>query len=1048
VLAGFCAQHRKMGKSLYLRDQVFAEWINKVDSLVQDERGYSILELILDDSVDYTDETCEYPIEVVQLVIFAIQIALGELLRHHGAKPAAVVGQSLGEAAAAYFAGGLSLADATRTICARSHLMGEGEAMLFGEYIRLMALVEYSAEEIRDVFSDFPDLEVCVYAAPTQTVIGGPPEQVDAIIARAEAEGKFARKFQTKGASHTTQMDPLLGELAAELQGITPHPLTIGYFSTVHEGGYIRPGGQPIHDVDYWKKGLRHSVHFTQGIRNAVDNGHTTFLELAPNPVALMQVGLTTAAAGLHDAQLIGTLARKSDEVESVLAAMAQLYTYGHDLDFATLFTPAAGPDDYADIPPTRFKRKPHWLNAHFSADGSGILPGTHVAMPDGRHVWEFAPQGPTDLAALVKAAAVQVLPDASLAATEQRAVPGDGARLVTTLTRHPGGAAVQVHARIDESFTLVYDAIVSRSGAVSHLPAAVATGVAVSAPPAVADPVEDSPDAEILHDSLAAGAGLTASLGKWSPDSAETVHDRLSTIVGSAMGYEPEDLPWEVPLIELGLDSLMAVRIKNRVEYDFDLPPIQLTAVRDANLYAVEKLIEYAIENREAVSELHEHQKTLTPDEIAAEQAAIAAGEIPAELAEKLAAKHPELQSDVPPPPSDPSGPGIPAPPPEPAQSPAAAGNALSQQAVIDALGTDVPPREAAERITFATWAIVTGKSPGGIFNELPKVDDATAAKIAERLSERAEGTITVEQVKAATTIEELATDVREYLEAGELEGFVRTLRAPAEGVDRAPVFVFHPAGGSTVVYEPLIKRLPADNPVYGLERVEGSIEERAQQYVPKLLEIGGTGPFILAGWSLGGALAYACAVGLARAGADVRFVGLIDTVRAGEDVPQTKEEIRARWDRYALFAQRTFNVEIPAIPYEELENLDDDGQVRFVLDAVKASGVNIPGGVIEHQRTSYLDNRALDTAKIEPFDGPVTLYMADRYHDDAIMFEPRYGIRQPDGGWGQFASDLEVVPIGGEHIQAIDEPYIAKVGAHLSEAITRIQAQDKLDQ
>ena len=78
-------------------------------------------------------------------------------------------------------------------------------------------------------------------------------------------------------------------------------------------------------------------------------------------------------------------------------------------------------------------------------------------------------------------------------------------------------------------------------------------------------------------------------------------------------MGYEPEDLPWEVPLIELGLDSLMAVRIKNRVEYDFDLPPIQLTAVRDANLYAVEKLIEYAIEHRDEVEELHEHQKTQT---------------------------------------------------------------------------------------------------------------------------------------------------------------------------------------------------------------------------------------------------------------------------------------------------------------------------------------------------------------------------------------------------------------------------------------------------
>ncbi len=1053
VLAGFGAQHRKMGKSLYLRDDVFAEWINKVDALVQDERGYSILELILDDSIDYTDETCQYPIEVVQLVIFAIQIALGELLKHHGAKPAAVVGQSLGEAAAAYFAGGLSLADATRTICARAHLMGEGEAMLFGEYIRLMALVEYSADEIAEVFSDFPGLEVCVYAAPSQTVIGGPPEQVDAIIERCETEGKFARKFQTKGASHTTQMDPLLGELAAELQGIAAHPLKIGYFSTVHEGNYIRPG-EVIHDVDYWRKGLRHSVYFTHGIRNAVDNGHTTFLELAPNPVALMQAGLTTASAGLHDGQLIPTLARKEDEVDSMVAAMAQLYVYGHDLDFRTLFAPASQPGDYADIPPTRFRRKEHWLNAHFSADGAALIPGTHVAMPDGRHVWEYAAQGQTDLAALVKAAAVQVLPDATLTASEQRAVPGEGARLVTTLTRHPGGASVQVHARIDESFTLVYDAIVARAGAAAALPAAVATGVAV-AETAVAQPEpEQVDDADILHDNLAAGAGVAAQLGKWTPGGAETVHDRLGLIVGSAMGYEPEDLPWEVPLIELGLDSLMAVRIKNRVEYDFDLPPIQLTAVRDANLYAVEQLIVYAIENREQVAELAEHQKGMTADEIAAEQAKLAAGEIPEALAEKLAAKHPEahVAAAVPPPPTNPAGPTAPVPPPptnpagpaaEQSSAAGAAAKVLTQQAVIDALGTDVPPREAAERVTFATWAIVTGKSPGGIFNPLPKIDDDTAAKIAARLTERCEGTITVDDVRAAATIEELATTVRDHLESGELDGFVRTLRARPEGSAKVPVFVFHPAGGSTVVYEPLLKRLPADTPMYGLERVEGSIEERAAIYVPKLLEMGGDGPFILAGWSLGGVLAYACAIGLKKAGVDVEFVGLIDTVRAGEEIPQTKEEIRARWDRYALFAQRTFNVEIPAIPYEELEVLDDDGQVRFVLDAVKASGVNIPGGVIEHQRTSYLDNRAIDTAHIEPYDGHVTLYMADRYHDDAIMFEPRYGTRKPDGGWGEFVSDLEVVPIGGEHIQAIDEPYIAKVGAHMSEAINRIQSE-----
>jgi polyketide synthase 13 len=1055
VLAGFGAQHRKMAKNLYLRNPVFAEWIDKVDAYVQIERGYSIVEMILDDSVDYG-------IETTQVTIFAIQVALGELLKHHGAKPAAVVGQSLGEAAAAYFAGGLSLADATRAICSRSHLMGEGEAMLFGEYIRLMALVEYSADEIKTVFSDFPDLEVCVYAAPNQTVIGGPPAQVDAIIARCEQQGKFARKFQTKGASHTSQMDPLLGELSAELQGIQAHPITMGYFSTVHEGRYIKPG-ETIHDVEYWKKGLRHSVYFTHGIRNAVDNGHTTFLELAPNPVALMQVGLTTAAAGLPDAQLIPTLARKQDEVDSMTQAMAQLYVHGHDLDMRTLFTRASGaggPEDFANIPPTRFKRKEHWLDAHFSGDGSVIMPGTHVALPDGRHVWEYAPRGETDLAALVKAAAAQVLPDVQLIASEQRAVPGDGARLVTTLTRHPGGASVQVHARIDESFTLVYDALVSRGGQAAVLPTAVGAGSAIaSTVTAPAAPVEEEPDAETLHDSLTL-RNMPAGFTKWAPDSGETIHDRLATIVSAAMGYEPEDLPWEVPLIELGLDSLMAVRIKNRVEYDFDLPPIQLQAVRDANLYAVEKLIEYAVEHRDEVQQLHEYQKTKTAEEIADEQArllsgtAAAAAQTPApDTAAQSATSAPTTDAPIPQPTTSPEGPAaqpIPAPPTGPSgpaaqPSPSAAAQALNQRAVAEALGSDVPPRDAAERVTFATWAIVTGKSPGGIFNPLPTLDDDTAAKMAQRLAERADGPITAEDVKAAETIEALAEKVREHLEAGQLDGFVRALRARPEGSAKVPVFVFHPAGGSTVVYEPLLKRLPPDTPMYGFERVEGSIEERAMTYLPRLVQMQREGPFVLVGWSLGGALAYACAVGLKRLGCDVPFVGLIDTVRPGEEIPQTKEEIRKRWDRYARFAERNFNVIIPEIPYEQLEQLDDEGQVKFVLEAVKASGVQIPAGIIEHQRTSYLDNRALDTVHIQPYDGHVTLYMADRYHDDAIMFEPRYAIRRPDGGWGDYVSDLEIVHIGGEHIQAIDEPIIAKVGAHMSEALRRIEAERK---
>lgn len=1046
VMAGFGAQHRKMGKSLYLRDPIFAEWIDKVDSYVQEERGYSVVELILDDSH-------EYGIETSNIAIFAIQIGLGEVLKAHGAKPTAVIGQSLGEPASAYFAGGLSLADATRVICSRAHLMGEGEAMLFGDYIRLMALVEYSADELKTVFADFPDLEVCVYAAPSQTVIGGPPAQVDAIVARCEAEGKFARKLQTKGAGHTSQMDPLLGEFAAELQGIEPMSPKIGIFSTVHEGTFIRGGGEPLHDVDYWKKGMRHSVYFTHGTRNAVDAGHTTFLELAPNPVALMQVGLTTMASGLPDAQLIATLARKEDEVESMVKAMAQLYVHGHALDPRTLFSRAAKSADYAPIPATEFKRKPHWLPAHFSADGSTRIPGTHVSLPDGKHVWEWSPRevAGVDFAELVKTAATLVLPGAQLTAFEQRAIPGEGSTLVTTLSRHPGGATVQVHARIGESFTLVYDAVVSRAGQGGALPFATAAGVATngsavvsaSAAPSHAVAVVEEEVPEEIHDNLLSGAGAGADFKKWSKESGEPVIDRLATIVSMAMGYEPEDVPREVPLIELGLDSLMAVRIKNRVEFDFDLPPIQLQAVRDANLLDVERLVIYALENPDAVHELHDYQQTDEFKEAAPTGGMLSKADIEAALtagaAESVPAEVPAAE-----PAADSAPPAIAQEATISAETSelAKAAAAMNQEAIAEALNADVPPRDAAERVAFATWAIVTGESPGSIFNALPKIDDATAEKLAERLSQRADGEIPAEEVKLAPTIEALGEVVRSRLEAGKIDGFVRTLAPRQEGSTAVPVFVFHPAGGSTVVYEPLLKRLPEGTPMFGFERVEGTIEERAAKYVPKLMELH-DGPFILAGWSLGAVLAYACAVGLKEAGAEVAWVGNIDGVRPGTPILQTKEETRKRWDRYAAFAQKTFNVEIPAIPYEQLEELDDAGQVTFVLEAVKASGVQIPGGIIEHQRTSYLDQRAIDTSTPVKFDGHMTLYMADRYHDDAITFEPAYATRQPDGGWGEFVSDLEVVPVGGEHIQVIDEPIIAKVGAHMSQALRTINAQ-----
>ncbi|WP_107987195.1 polyketide synthase Pks13 [Rhodococcus sp. OK519] len=975
VFSGYGSQHRKMAKQLYIENSVFRAAVDEVDVLIEDEAGYSMKEKFLDDSIDYDVETS-------QVGIFTIQVALAKTLRHHGADPAALVGHSMGEAAAAYVSGGLSLEDAVRVICSRSRLMGEAEGLLEGDAIRLMALVEYSSEEIEKVLPDFPNLEVCVYAAPTHTVIGGPEPEVNAIVARAESEEKLARVLQTKGASHTSQVDPLLGELAAELAGIEPHTLKVGQYSSVDQDAFYPAGHAPIHPVDYWTKGLRHSVYFTGAVKAAVDAGHTTFVELAPNPVTLMSVAATAWAAGIADSQLIQTLKRKEDEPLGVLTALAHLYVHGHAVDLSSLL-PAG---DFADLPRTAFLRKRHWIDARVSSAGNTRVPGAHVALPDGRHAWEVQASAVTDLGALVTAAATQLFADVALTgAVAHGDVPSAGT-LTTTLVPHLGGASVQVHAKgqasgatgnaLGNGFALLYDAVVSSGEA---LPEPV-----VAAPAAqsrVSDDIADEP-AEVFAD-------------RWDPTSSQSLEDRLTIVVAESMGYAPEDLPAEIPLIELGLDSLMAVRIKNRVEYEFDIPQLQLAAVKDACLQDVAKYLRYAVENREEVAAMAAQQQV---EKDAGETVSAAAPEIPdAAVVEDAAAESGEV---------------------------------------------DVPPRDAAERLTFASWAVVTGKAAKGIFGTLPILDDESAEKLAARLTERSGGEITVDDVLDAETIEQLAETVRQHLEDGlKIDGLVRTLRPRAEGSDAVPVFVFHPAGGSTVAYEPLLKRLPSHTPMFGLERVEGPIDDRAAAYVPLMREIQGDGPYVLCGWSLGGVLAYAVARILREQGADVRIVGLLDTVMAGEQVEDTPEEIRKRWQRYAAFAKETYGVEAP-LPYDKLAAAEsDEEQIGILMDLLKLSGAKIPGGIIEHQRTSWLDNRAIQTTKLEPYDGDVVLYMADKYHEGAIELEPAFATRQPDGGWGEAAQNLEVVYIGGDHIQIVDEPYISKVGADLSNKLTEIE-------
>ena len=484
----------------------------------------------------------------------------------------------------------------------------------------------------------------------------------------------------------------------------------------------------------------------------------------------------------------------------------------------------------------------------------------------------------------------------------------------------------------------------------------------------------------------------------RWTPGSGVSVAQRLREIVSESMGYDVEDLPGELPLIDLGLDSLMGMRIKNRVEYEFDLPPLQVQQLRDGSVDTVIAMVEAEIASR-------------TSESGAAEQTSEKAD----------------------------------------AQSEDAAEGATDY--TVNTGG--VAPRDASERLVFATWAKINGKAAAGVTSPLPEINSETAQQIAERLSERSGAEVTAEQVSEATDLAALADTVRASLETA-VEGNIRVLRARPAGSEKPSLFLFHPAGGSSVVYQPLTRRLPEDIPVYGVERLEGSLKERAAAYLDEIIALADGRPVVLGGWSFGGALAYEVAFQLAQRAAEgepsaeVQRIVLLDTVQPANPAPDTKEEMHARWDRYAAFVNKTYGFDME-VPHELLDLQGEDVMLAMfqeMLQSPEAASLGLPAGVLEHQRASFVDNRILESLDFHAWaavEVPVTLFRAERMHDGAIELEPAYRDIAPDGGWGEIVTELDVIQLQGDHLAIVDEPEISKVGRALTEVIQDAPATDE---
>ncbi|MBD3007079.1 acyltransferase domain-containing protein [Streptomyces sp. 5-10] len=299
-------------------------------------------------------------VDVVQPVLWAAMVSLAAVWAEYGVRPAAVVGHSQGEIAAAVVAGALSLEDGAKVVALRSRAL---RRLAGGGAMASLALGHAQAEELLTGLGErAAAVVVAVVNGPESTVVSGPPEQVAAAVAACQEAGERARMIEVDYASHSPQVDEIAEELTRLLGGVepveAPGPSGVVFYSTVTGG---RTDGSAL-DTDYWVRNLRERVRFADAVEALLAAGHRVFIEASTHPVLTlaMRESFEHAESG---AVAVPTLRRDHGDLAQLTTSVAQAFVAGAEVDWSAAF-PADPTPRTVDLPTYAFQRRRYWLDA------------------------------------------------------------------------------------------------------------------------------------------------------------------------------------------------------------------------------------------------------------------------------------------------------------------------------------------------------------------------------------------------------------------------------------------------------------------------------------------------------------------------------------------------------------------------------------------------------------------------------------------------------------------------------------------------------------
>ncbi|WP_197367865.1 acyltransferase domain-containing protein, partial [Streptomyces clavuligerus] len=293
-------------------------------------------------------------VDVVQPALFAVMVSLARCWQAYGVTPAAVIGHSQGEIAAAHIAGALSLRDAAKVVTLRSKaitaLAGTGG----------MASLALPAADVERLLAPRPGrIGIAAVNGPRSTVVSGDAAALDALERDCAEQDIRIRRIPVDYASHSAHVEELDETLHRVLDGIAPMDTATGFISTVT--------GEPVATTGlgtgYWYRNLRRTVRFEQAVRTAYERGHRIFIEVSPHPVLTAGIEDTlqeTAGATDEPYLVTGTLRREEGGPRRLLTSVAEVHTAGGAADLVP--HPDADCPGPVDLPTYAFQRRNFWL--------------------------------------------------------------------------------------------------------------------------------------------------------------------------------------------------------------------------------------------------------------------------------------------------------------------------------------------------------------------------------------------------------------------------------------------------------------------------------------------------------------------------------------------------------------------------------------------------------------------------------------------------------------------------------------------------------------